>query len=212
MKSTARFCAPACALLVLLPWLGQAQGSPETTLVLRRQPLAGPIEHLEPAVLDFRYRPERWQACLGLPDDPFKTIIGSNGGLYYKFGKGPPVYEQFEVRLLADLEAEGQKGARLQELYTARVPIVTTRQRRGGLELLQVAWAGAPEGATVAQWAPRRRDFLWLTASNASPTASAGNLQLEGRRRPGSQVGRDPHPPGRGGDAGARLLRVLAPV
>ena len=179
MKSIARFCAPTCALLVFLPWLGSAQGSSETTLVLKRHPLAGPPEHLEPEVLDFRYRPERWQACLGLPDDPFKTIIGSNGGLYYKFGKGPPEYEQFETRLLAELQAEGERGARVQELYSARVPIVTTRQRYGGLELQQAAWAGAPEGATVEQWAPRRRDFLWLTASNASQTASPGKLRLE---------------------------------
>ncbi|MGO9202418.1 MAG: hypothetical protein ACLQM8_17975 [Limisphaerales bacterium] len=179
MKSTVRFCAPACALLVFVPWPGQAQGPLETTLVLKRQPLAGPVEHLEPEVLDFRYRPERWQACLGLPDDPFKTIVGSNGGLYYKFGKGPPEYEQFQARLLADLEADGQKGALSQELYSARVPIVTTRQRHGGLEMQQVAWAGAPEGATVAEWAPRRRDFLWLMATNAGQTASAGKLQLE---------------------------------
>jgi hypothetical protein len=179
MKSIVRFCAPNCALLVFLPWLGHAQGLLETTLVLKRQPLAGPVEHLEPEVLDFRYRPERWQACLGLPDDPFKTIVGSDGGLYYKYGKGPAEYEKFQVRLLADLEAEGERGAQSQELYSARVPIVTTRQRCGGLELRQAAWAGAPEGGTVEQWAPRRRDFLWLTASNTSQTATPGKLQLE---------------------------------
>ena len=179
MNSIARFRAPACALLVCLPWLGNARDSLETALVLERHPLAGPLEHLEPEVLDFRYRPERWQACLGLPDDPFKTIIGSDGGLYYKFGQGPPEYEQFEVRLLAELEAQGERGSRLQELYGARVPIVTTRQRCGGLELQQVAWAGAPEGAAVVQWAPRRRDFLWLTASNASRASVPGKLRLE---------------------------------
>jgi hypothetical protein len=179
MKSIAFPHAPTCALLVLLPWLGNAQGSAQTTLVLERQPLGGAVEHLEPETLDFRYRPERWQACLGLPDDPFKTIIGSNGGLYYKFGKGPPKYEQFEARLLAELEAEGERSARTQELYSARVPIVTTRQRRGGLELQQAAWAGAPDGATVAEWSPRRRDFLWLTASNANATATPGKLQLQ---------------------------------
>jgi hypothetical protein len=179
MKSIAPFYAPAWALLVVLPWLGHAQGPAQTTLVLMRQPLAGPVERLEPETLDFRYRPERWQACLGLPDDPFKTVIGSNGGLYYKFGKGPAEYEQFEARLLAELEAEGQRGAPAQELYSARVPIVTTRQRCGGLELQQAAWAGAPEGATVAEWSPRRRDFLWLAVSNASQTATPGKLKLQ---------------------------------
>ncbi|MGO8676947.1 MAG: hypothetical protein ACLQVX_13875 [Limisphaerales bacterium] len=179
MNSIARFLAPLCALLALLPWSGKARGSAQTTLVLTRQALAGPVQHLDAETLDFRYRPERWQACLGLPDDPFKTVIGSDGGLYYKFGKGPAEYQQFEARLLAGLEAEGERGAPTQALHSARVPIVTTRQRRGGLELREVAWAGAPEGATIAQWAPRRRDFLWLTVSNASATAAPGKVQLQ---------------------------------
>ena len=179
----ARFRAPACALLAFLPWAGNAGAPAQTMLALERQAPAGPLEHLEPQTLDFRYRPERWQACLGLPDDPFKTIVGSDGGLYYKFGKGPAEYYQFQARLLAGLEAVGQtevlSGPRSQELYSARAPIVTTRQRVGGLELQQTAWAEAPEGNTFALWVPRRRDFLWLSVSNAGPSTASARLRLE---------------------------------
>ena len=51
----------------------------ETTLVLKSHAIANVAAALEPEVLDFRYQPERWQTCIGLPDDPFKTIIGSDG-------------------------------------------------------------------------------------------------------------------------------------
>ncbi len=178
MKSIPRGCAPAGGLLALLCCLGTAQPA-ETILTLERRPLAGPIEGLEPEVLDFRYRPERWQACIGLPDDPFKTIVGSDGGLYYRYGRGPKELYEFKARLLAGLEAEAKPGPRRQELDSARVPIVTTCQQFGGLELRQKAWAAAPQGETVAQWPPHRRDFLWLAVSNASPTPCAGKLRLE---------------------------------
>jgi len=35
----------------------------------------GPAENLEKQKMDFRYAPKRWQACIGLPDDPHKSIV-----------------------------------------------------------------------------------------------------------------------------------------
>ena len=45
-----------------------------TTLHAQAYPIKGPTEGLEPQKLDFRYAPKRWQACIGLPDDPHKII------------------------------------------------------------------------------------------------------------------------------------------
>ena len=79
-------------------------------------PLQGPVEGLDPEVLDFLPLPAgRGQACLGLPDDPYKTIVGSDGGLYYDYGeRGPEPYDNgqgsFGTRVLAELQAESEPG------------------------------------------------------------------------------------------------------
>lgn len=43
-------------------------GPGQTKLVVDAFPLQGPTKNLEPDVLDFRYQPDRWQACMGRPD------------------------------------------------------------------------------------------------------------------------------------------------
>ena len=106
----------AIVLSVLSAVADDARPGPgQTTLVVDTFPLQGPTENLEPEVLDFRYQPGRWQACIGLPDDPYKTIVGSDGGLYYEYGKrGPEPYDNgqgsFGTRVLAALEADGEPG------------------------------------------------------------------------------------------------------
>jgi hypothetical protein len=156
----------------------------ETTLVLKSHPVTGTTAKLEPEVLDFRYQPERWQTCIGLPDDPFKTIVGCDGGLYYDYGKsGPANYTlgggRFGTRLLAELDAEGEATAKQQQLHSPRVPVVTTRHRQGALELRQVAWANAPKGKSVDEWSAKRADFLQLTVANTGRVAAAAKLRLE---------------------------------
>jgi hypothetical protein len=71
-------------------------------------PFKGPTEGLEPQKLDFRYAPGRWQVCIGLPDDPHKSIVGSHGGLYYDYGSG--IFYGFGTRILASLDTQGPKG------------------------------------------------------------------------------------------------------
>ena len=94
-----------------------AQSPPERTrigLVVDRLPVAGPTEGLEPQVLDFRYQPDRWQTCIGLVDDPHKTMVGDDGGLYYEYGKqGPEPYNcgegSFGARVLVGIDGVGER-------------------------------------------------------------------------------------------------------
>ena len=87
-------------------------------------------------VLDFRYRPARWQTCIGLVDDPFKTIVGDDGGLYYDYGRrGPEPYDNgqgvFGTRLLAEFVTGAEPGSLSQSLASPRVPIVVSKRQVG---------------------------------------------------------------------------------
>ncbi|MHC4315330.1 MAG: hypothetical protein ACYSW3_23030 [Planctomycetota bacterium] len=140
-------------------------------------PVKGPTEGLEPQKLDFRYAPGRWQACIGLPDDPHKSIVGSDGGLYYDYGGGR--FYGFGTRILADLETQGQKSKIEQSLWHPRIPIVVTEQNFGDLTLQQEAWAGAPYSEDISQWSPRRVDYLWLKVTNNGARPQKGRIVLQ---------------------------------
>jgi hypothetical protein len=166
-----------------------------TTLVLKAFPLTGQTEGLEPEVLDLRYAPGRWQACIGLPDDPYKTIVGSDGGLYYDYGgQGPAAYNNgqgtFGTRVLSELQATGRPGPRRQTLHSPRIPIVVTEQEYGKLAFRQQAWAGVTgeRGAiasSLQERTSRRVDFLWLTATNRGDSPATGKISLDvGTRTP----------------------------
>jgi len=147
-----------------------------TTLELREFPIKGQTEGLEPEEFDFRYAPARWQACIGLPDDPHKSMLGSDGGLYYQYGAGS--FHGFGTRIVADLETQGPKGKIDQSLRHPRIPIVITTQDIAGLTLKQHAWAGAPRADTVAEWAPHRVDYLWLEMANNSNAPRTGRIAV----------------------------------
>lgn len=158
-------------------------GTGQARLVVEAFPQQGPAENLEPEVLDFRYQPGRWQACLGLPDDPYKTIVGSDGGLYYEYGKrGPEPYGNgqgsFGTRVLAELQAEGERGPCRQALHSPRIPIVTTEWEQGEWLVRQEAWSGALHGETLEARTPHRVDYLWLTVTNRSRQPRAGTVAL----------------------------------
>jgi hypothetical protein len=140
-------------------------------------PFKGPMEGLEPQKLDFRYAPGRWQVCIGLPDDPHKSIVGSEGGLYYDYGGGN--FYGFGTRILADLETQGPKGNIKQSLLDARIPIVITEQNFGDLTLRQEAWAGAPYSEDISQWSQHRVDYLWLKMVNNGARPQTGKIVLQ---------------------------------
>lgn len=154
-----------------------AAESPETLLQVKAFKLKGQVKDLEEQKLDFRYPPKRWQVCIGLPDDPHKSIVGSDGGLYYDYGGGR--FYDFNVRILADLETKGDQSDIKQQLLHPKIPIVTTEKQYGGLTLRQRVWAGAPEGRGVEQWSKKRIDYLWLELENRGSTPQRGRIVLK---------------------------------
>ena len=145
-------------------------------------PRQGPTEGLEPEVLDFRYHPSRWQTCIGLIDDPMKTIVGDDGGLYYEYGKqGPEPYSNgagtFGTRLLAGFVGPEQPGPLQQSLYSPRVPLVVSKRQVGAWDFVQEAWSAVVEGAVWNKTGEGRVDYLSLTARNGG-SAAAGQVVL----------------------------------
>ncbi len=110
--------------------------------------------------MDFRYSPRAWQVCLGLPDDPHKTMIASDGSLCYEYHEGG-YFDNYDTRITATID--GASGAAVQQsLWAPRVPIVVTELQWGAARLRQEAWAGAPRSPQVEDWSRRRVDYLWL--------------------------------------------------
>ena len=140
-------------------------------------PFKGPTKGLQPQKLDFRYAPGRWQVCIGLPDDPHKSIVGSDGGLYYDYGSG--IFYGFGTRILASLDTQGQKGRTKQSLLDPRIPVVITERNFGDLTLRQEAWAGAAYSENISQWSPRRVDYLWLKMVNSGTQPQTGRIVLQ---------------------------------
>ncbi|MCX6896509.1 MAG: hypothetical protein NTZ16_13625, partial [Verrucomicrobia bacterium] len=117
-------------------------------------------------------------------DDPFKTVLGNDGGLYYGYTQeGAETYScgagVFGTRILASVESAGAVGAKQQSLHSARVPVVTTRQQVGALEIEQVAWANAPTEKSVAARSAERTDFLWVKVRNTGAAPAVGQLRLD---------------------------------
>ncbi len=167
-----------------------AQSPQERTrigLVVDRLPVAGPTEGLEPQVLDFRYKPDRWQTCIGLVDDPHKTMVGNDGGLYYEYGKqGPEPYNcgegSFGARVLVGIDGVGERSARTQSLLSPRVPIVITQQTYGSWSLQQEAWSNvlpAVESTEPIERGADRVDYLTVLASRADAAAQAARITLD---------------------------------
>ncbi len=163
--------------LALCPMELLEANSHETLLEAKAFELKGPAVNLEEQKLDFRYAPKRWQACIGLPDDPHKSIVGSDGGLYYDYGGGR--FYDFNVRVVADLETKGNKSNIKQQLLDPKIPVVITEQQFGGLMLRQRAWARAPECQAVEQWSKRRLDYLWLELENRGTALQKGRIVLK---------------------------------
>ncbi len=146
-------------------------------------PQQGPTESLEPEVLDFRYQPSRWQTCIGLVDDPMKTLVGDDGGLYYEYGKqGPAPYNNgqgtFGARVLAGFVGTDSPGPLHQSLYSPRVPLVVTRQQVGRWDFVQEAWSAVAAGAVWNTTGAGRVDYLSLTARNGGADPATGQMTL----------------------------------
>jgi hypothetical protein len=172
-----RFASLVLVALVPCPAGTSAANLVETLLEVEVFEPKGPNENLEEQQLDFRYAPRRWQACIGLPDDPHKSIVGSDGGLYYDYGGGR--FHDFNVKVAADLETEGNEGDVRQHLLDPRMPVVITERHYGGLMLRQRAWARPPESQEVDQWSRKRIDYLWVELENQGSKPQRGRIVLK---------------------------------
>lgn len=139
--------------------------------------LKGPLENLKEQKLDFRYSPQRWQACIGLPDDPHKSIVGSDGGLYYNYGGGR--FYDFDIRVTADVETEAKEDDIQQKLLNPRIPVVITQRQYGHLMFRQRVWAQPPKSQRVDQWNKKRIDYLWLELENQGNQPQRGRIVLK---------------------------------
>jgi hypothetical protein len=173
-------------MLVVPVWAGDSApaGQDRIPLVVDRFPVAGAAEGLEPQVLDRRYQPARWQTCIGLVDDPYKTIVGNDGGLYYEYGKqGPQAYEcgqgSFGTRVLAGFVADTQGAALQQSLQSPRIPIVISQREYGPWLVRQESWSNQMRGAAADGVGADRVDYLTLSATNRGDAADAGEVTLD---------------------------------
>lgn len=189
------------AVTTSLALLGQGATSraaiPESTpLVVVSHAANDGSRTLEPEVLDFRYQPPQGQCCLGLVDDPFKTILGYDGGLYYGYGRSKSKgyhcgQGSFGGRFRARLDAGAAQERVSQDLLDPRTPIVTTRFRSGALELREEAWAGFDRPAGGAEAWDRRTDYLRLTVTNTAQARAGGKLILDADATTALQLGAD---------------------
>jgi hypothetical protein len=148
-------------------------GDSATTLIeAKSYPLQGPSGSNEPQRLDFRYAPHRWQTSICLVDDPYKSIVGSDGGLYYEYGGGR--YYDFKTRVLASIDAKGPAPEVHQSLLNPRIPVVITEQNTGTISLRQQAWAGTVVGPNQ-----NRADYLWLKLKNNGSQETAGRIAVQ---------------------------------
>ncbi|HKJ66934.1 MAG TPA: hypothetical protein VKA68_03170 [bacterium] len=151
------------------------QPTGDLLLEARTFPVKESTDSLEPEILDLRYKPGRWQTCIGLPDDPHKSMVGSDGGLYYDYSSNG-LYYDFNTRFLARLARGENTSESRQSLWNARVPVVLTTINKYGIQLHQETWAGIPESRSVRVWQNRRVDYLWLTMKNTSREPQTGQI------------------------------------
>jgi hypothetical protein len=126
-------------------------------------------------VVDFRYSPPEWQTAICLPDDPYKSLVDSNGELLYHYRQGG---REFGTRV--GVEVAGGAGWLKQELYSPRVPIVQTSCATAGLQIIEEAFAvtdlqqtdastsSAPRMNTTHPGGTVRNDLILVRITNTS--------------------------------------------
>ncbi|KAA6345014.1 hypothetical protein EZS27_007399 [termite gut metagenome] len=131
-------------------------------------------------LVDYRYAPQWWQSCVGLPDDSCKTLVGPLGQLLYESG-GKWMYKNVSgfhsvVHFLAD---ENMK-INSQRMYSARVPIVITESTYSGMDITQEVFAVGLDFTRnkVATTKGNREDIVLTTISNHTNRAQTINPLL----------------------------------
>jgi hypothetical protein len=90
--------------------------------------------------VDFAYRPQQWRTAICPPDDTYKTLVTEKGALVYHWGRADGGFAT-SVRVVVD-DAEKIID---QRLAAPRQPIVQTRLKTAGLDILEEAFAAKKE-------------------------------------------------------------------
>jgi hypothetical protein len=146
----------------------------------------------EEQVLDFRYAPAWWQTCIGLPDDPQKTLVGREGQLLYNHsdpwvtGTPPGPFFYFNACIQAGVQEGGEWLG--QKLASPKIPIVRTEKRCGRVRIVEQAFSAAPpmlnrvdslmlhfygEFHKKPTWGPPRNDLLSIEYRNEGPDSAS---------------------------------------
>jgi hypothetical protein len=146
-------------------------------------PIAEDTSRLEKQHLDFRFQPHDWQICIGLPDDPHKSVVFSDGTIYYDFihpsNKDRGLFRHFRTQITASLLSSTDTIRTTQRIWNGKVPVVHTKKQAGDIRLDQHIWANAPEEDALTQWAPERVDYLWLILKNTGQQTQKSQIILQ---------------------------------
>jgi len=123
--------------------------------------------------IDFRYAPATSWTCIGLQDDPFKTLVREDGALLYQFQRRE--FEKgwaFELVIEPGIQAARGPHTIEQTTETPRFPCVITRLRYARAELELRAFAH--------QDGDRRTDVvLWRLSANPGAGDVLTGLKLD---------------------------------
>jgi hypothetical protein len=123
------------------------------------------------------YYLDSWTGAIGLPDDPFKTLVDADGTFWTEQGKNAlrqgiyplAVYES-PLKVHADLQGGTKRVS--QQMYNPRVPVSITRKRQGDVTVeetlfqsVPLNWSSKPTGAELKgkNTVPHPSQFVMMT-------------------------------------------------
>lgn len=101
-------------------------------------------------VADHRYYDlDSWIGAIGLPDDPFKSVVDADGTFWTelgkaseRFGRYPLALNQTPLKIHAHLAGTTERVD--QRMYNPRVPISVTHKRRGNISIEETLFLARP--------------------------------------------------------------------
>jgi len=164
--------------LIILIFVFTSICNGSAVLEVKSFPIEGQLDGLEKEVLDFRYKPDKDQCCIGWPDDFYKTIVAGDGRFCYRFNRANWVNDYFDVTLKASIVSDKKVVGFKQSLLDPKIAIVKTTSSVDDVKLTQFAFASAVTGERPTDWIDTRADYLYLNMENSSGEEKAGQVVL----------------------------------
>lgn len=155
----------------------------QQTLEIKKFDLKGPQTDLEEQKLKYEYAPLYWQSIFGLPNDPHKSLIASDGSLMYNFDGYLYDFKiqepDYKLRFRPVLDGMDEYTPMHQETMDAKIPIFITEALHDDLLMRQTTWAMAPSAKEVEDWSVQRKDFNEISIMNMATVKKTSNFYLE---------------------------------